>query len=345
MNEDIEKLTKATEDCSMTNEGTTPAADTLRPGGAPGEPKAKTLDTFVQLLAQLGQEDLSNLFNQVQSQYGPNNIPGAVDNSAQNKASVNMKESVWKEDLEVLFGDDDLSDELKEQTAVIFESAVNTRISVIRADLEDQLQEQLSELEESFNSRLEEETAEIFETVTDKLDQYIDYVIEQWMEENKIAIESSIRSDIAENFIDSLHDLFSEHYIKVPTSKLDIVADLKAENDSLKEELNSVIDKNIQLESVAFEHSKDAIISELAEGLSDVQADKLATLAEGIDFTDSKSFKKKVGILKEKYFSGSSSKGTSNLITETIGDNLDESAIEDPTIKAVANAISSRYKY
>jgi hypothetical protein len=332
------------------NEGTTPAADTLKPGGAPGETKAQMLDAFVQLMAQLGKEDLSDLFNQVQSQFGPNSIPGAVDNSANNRSTLDMKPSAaqgtgpWKEDLDTLFSGDELTEEQKEQTSVIFEAAVNTRIALIEADLQEQFEGAVEALEEEYAERLEEETSEIFETLIEKLDQYIDYTISEWMEENEIAVESALRVEIAENFIDSLKGLFTEHYIKVPETKLNIVADLTSELEAVKEELNQTLDENLQLEALTENYTKNEIIAELSEGLTDVETNKLYSLAEGLEFTNTDSFKRKVGILKEKCVS-TKSRGTGLITEEIISDDNGLPEAIDPSIQAVARAISSRNKF
>ena len=346
--EQLEELkSKYTEEEEM-NEA---AIDTLKPGGAPGETKAQMLDTFVQLLAQLGKEDLSNIFNQVQAQFGPNQAPGAVDNSQNNAATVAMKPSAavgtgaWKEDLDDLFAGDELNEEMKEKTQVVFEAAVNTRVSLLEAELNEAFEAKIEELEEEYNERLQEQASEIFESVTEKLDQYLDYVVEKWMEENEVAIESGIRVEIAEDFMDSLRNVFTEHYITVPESKLDIVADLKEQVDELNEKLNAVLDEKIQLESVNKEFTKAQIIEELSEDLAETQVDKLSTLAEGLEYTDADNFKRKVSILKERYF-GTPSK-TTGLITEEIDGTIDEetkTGYTTPEMKMYAQAISKSVK-
>lgn len=331
------------------NEGTTPAADTLKPNGAPGESKAQTMAAFNQLMSQLGKEDLSNLFNQVQAQFGANKTPGAVDNSGKNKSTLDMKPSsavgkgAWKEDLDDLFAGDDLTEDQKEQTSVIFEAAVSSHVALVEADLQEQFEGAIEALEEEYAERLEEETAEIFETIAEKLSQYLDHVVESWMEENEVAIESSLRVEVAENFIGSLKDLFTEHYIKVPETKLDIVADLAAELEEVKEQLNTVIDEKLQLEAINEQYTKESILSESTDGLTDIEADRLINLAEGLEFTDVDSFKRKVNILKEKCV-GTRPQSNSGLITEDMVDD-DSNDIEDPSIQAVARAISSRNKF
>ena len=303
------------------------AADTLKPGGAPGESKAETLNAFVSLLAQLGKEDLSNLFTRTLEQIGKeaDNIPSGA--AAKNKASIDAK--TVKEDLDGLFEGDELSEEFKTKTSTIFEAAVNTRINLEMANLAEQYVELEKELTEKFEADLEEKTNEILESVTEKLDGYLDYVVEQWMEENKLAIENSLRSEIAEDFIKGLHNLFAEHYIEVPSERVDVFAEMKNEIAELKTKLNETVDKNVELQSVIDEAVKSSIIDEISEGLTETQVEKLATLAEGVEFGSPEIFTKKLEIIKENYFSTKSKPSASTgLITEEIDGSVDESKPE-----------------
>ena len=173
------------------------AADTLKPGAGSGgtESKAATLATFTSLLSQLGKEDLSKLFNDVQAQFGPNKAPGAEDKSASNKASVNAKASAAvgsggaaapdampklsvKEDMDEMFGGEELSEEFREKAEVVFEAALNTRMTLETARLEEEFAAKEAELEEAFEIALEEEIAKVFEDSVAKLDQYLDYVVD-----------------------------------------------------------------------------------------------------------------------------------------------------------------------
>lgn len=323
------------------------AIDTLKPGGAPGESKAVMLDTFVQLLAQLGKEDLSYLFDQVQSQYGPNGAPGAVDNSKANAASISAKPSAAtagiKEDIEEMFAGDELTEELREKATVIFEAAVNTRVNLEMARLAEEFEALETELTEQFEERLQEEVALVTEGLSEKLDQYIDYVVENWMEENKLAVESGIRTDIAENFIQGLHNLFSEHYITVPDEKIDLVAEMKAELDEVRAMLNEETDRRIELETLVESSTKEAIIAEVTQGLVATQAEKLRTLAESVEFTDVDSYARKLEIIKENYVTKKVASKT-GLITENIaGEELVENAaqpVSTPEISAYVQALS-----
>ncbi len=308
------------------------AADTLKPGGGSGggDTKAETLATFTSLLAQLGKDDLSKIFNDVQSQYGPNKAPGAEDKAAANRATVAMKPSdavgkgAWKEDIDAMFGED-LNEEFKERAEVVFEAAVNTRVNLEVARLEEEYEAKATELEESFNDALEEQTAAVLEDVTNKLDQYLDYCVEQWMEDNKIAIDNSIRADIAEDFMEALRNVFAEHYITVPDEKIDLVAEMKAELDEIKAKLNETTDEKIALEAIIEEASKEAAFEEVSEGLAETQIEKLKTLAEGIDYSDADTYRKKLEIVKEQYFKTAKPATTTGLITEEI-DGEDDTA-------------------
>lgn len=311
------------------------AADTLKPGAGSGgtESKAETLATFTQLLAQLGKEDLSKLFNDVQSQFGPNKAPGAEDKSDANRSTVAMKPSAavgkgaWKEDIDEIFGSDDLTEDFKEKASTVFEAAVEARCILEETRLQEQFETLAAELEEEFEQKLEETSTAMFEELSTKLDQYLDYVVEQWMEANELAIETKLRAEIAEGFMAGLQNLFAEHYITVPEDKLDVFAEMKAELDATKAKLNESIDEKLALQSVIDEATKEALLDEVSEGLAVTQSEKLRTLAEGLEFTDAETFKKKLEIVKENYFTEKKLSVATGLITEEI-DGTDEAVNE-----------------
>lgn len=341
------------------------AADTLKPGAGSGgtESKAVMLSTFTSLLSQLGKEDLSKLFNDVQAQFGPNKAPGAEDKSASNKASVNAKASAAvgsggaaaadpmpklsvKEDMDEMFGADDLSEDFRERAEVVFEAALNTRMTLETARLEEEYAAKEAELEEAFEVALEEEAAKIFEDVSAKLDQYLDYVVEQWMEENQIAIDNKLRLDIAENFMQGLHNLFAEHYITVPDEKIDLVAEMKAEVEELKAKLNEAVDQKLELQAVIDEATKEATLEEVSEGLAETQVEKLRTLAEGIEYADAETYRKKLEIVKENYFTAKKPSTSTGLITEEIdgSDEDNREAVIPQNMQMYAKAISKSVK-
>lgn len=330
------------------------AADTLKPGAGSGgtESKAVMLSTFTSLLSQLGKEDLSQLFNDVQAQFGPNKAPGAEDKSDSNRTSVAAKASaavgkgMWKEDIDDMFSGDDLTEEFRDRIETVFEAAINARSNIEIARLEEEFAEKEIELEEAFEVALEEEAGKIFEDVSSKLDQYLDYVVEQWMEENQIAIDQGLRLDIAENFMQGLHNLFAEHYITVPDEKIDLVAEMKAENEELKAKLNEAVDTKLELEAVIDEATKEATLEEVSEGLAETQIEKLRTLAGGIDYSDAETYRKKLEIVKENYFTAKKPSRSTGLITEEI-DGSDDDARETvlpQNMQMYAKAISKSVK-
>jgi len=311
------------------------AADTLKPGAGSGgtESKAQTLATFTQLLAQLGKEDLSNLFNDVQSQFGPNKAPGAEDKSNANMATVAAKPSAavgkgaWKEDMDEIFASDDLTEDFKEKASTVFEAALEARCILEETRLQEQFENAVTELEEEFEQKLEETSNAMFEELSTKLDQYLDYVVEQWMEANELAVETHLRSEIAEGFMEGLQNLFAEHYITVPEDKLDVFAEMKSELDAVKAKLNESINDKLTLQNIIDEATKEAIIDEVSEGLAVTQSERLRTLAEGLEYTTDESFKKKLEIVKENYFADKKLSITTGLINEEI-DGTDDSVNE-----------------
>ena len=308
------------------------AADTLKPGAGSGggDTKAEMLSTFTSMLAQLGKEDLSKFFNDAQAIFGPNKAPGAEDKAASNRSTVDMKPSAavgkgaWKEDIDDMFGDD-LTEDFKEKAEVVFEAALNTRVTLEVARIEEEFAAKEVELEELYAEAVEEQTAAVMEEMTAKLDQYLDYCVEQWMEDNKLAIENSLRADIAEDFMEALRNVFAEHYIAVPDEKIDIVAEMKEELDELKSKLNETVDAKIALEAIIEEATKEAAFEEVSDGLAQTQVEKLKTLAEGIDYSDADAYRKKLEIVKEQYFTKKSAPASTGLITEEI-DGEDDTA-------------------
>ena len=320
------------------------AADTLKPnaGSGGGQTRAEMLSTFTSLMNQLGKEDFSHWFNDSIAKIGHENdsIPGGA--AAKNKASVSMKE-----DLDEMFGEDEtLSEEFKEKAGTLFEAIVSAKVNMEIARLEEEYEAAASELQEQFEAALEEESNEIFEDVTSKLDQYLDVVVEEWLKENALVVENSLRADIAEGFIEGLKDLFAEHYIEVPEERFDVLGQMQEQLEDLNSKLNDALDENLELKEAINEAVKESIIDEASEDLADTQAEKLKSLTEGVEFTDADAFAKKVSIIKESHFNKKSVKVDTGLITETI-DGSDETTNVDviaPGMSQYVEAISKTIK-
>lgn len=214
----------------------------------------------------------------------------------------------FDDDLEALVESEaTLSDDFKGKASTIFEAAVNSKIMEKAADMElvtaTLIAEKVEELEEQYTSEISEAIVEAREELVEKVDGYLNYVVETWMEENRLAVETGLRTEIAETFMGSLKDLFTESYIEVPESKVDLVDDLAEQVIALEEKLNEETATILEMRSYTQDLERQAIIAEASRDLAGTQADKLTKLAESIDFESSEAFAAKVDTLVESYFS------------------------------------------
>jgi len=184
-----------------------------------------------------------------------------------------------------------LSEEFKAKTAVIFEAAIKSKLA-----------EEIDRLEENYATELEEEVSATKADMVEKVDSYLNYVVENWMEENKLAVETGLRTEISEKFMNSLKDLFTESYIDVPESKVDLVDELAAEVEELEEALNNSMAKAIETAEELEEMKRHEVIREASKDLAETQVEKLAKLVGDITFEDEDTFAEKVKTVKESYF-------------------------------------------
>ncbi len=184
-----------------------------------------------------------------------------------------------------------LSDEFKSKTAIIFETAIRSKIS-----------EEVDRLEDEYQSRLEEELDTSRTDMVEKVDSYLNYVVETWMEENRVAVEQGLRTEIAEDFMDKLKGLFVESYIEVPESKVDLVDELAVQVEELEEKLNSQTAAAISMQEKMEQYQRETVIRESASGLAETEIEKLRSLVDSLDFEDEESFSHKVKTVKESYF-------------------------------------------
>jgi len=264
---------------------------------------------------------------------------GGNDSAASNKATLNMKPSdasaanvtakVKQEEvtIEVAFEGEELSEEFKEKASTIFEAAVSAKVQAVTEELQAEYQE-----------RLEESVAEFTSKLSEQVDEYITYVAEQWMEANEIAIESSLRTEITEEFIDGMRKLFAENYIEIPEDKFDVLEGLAARVEELEQKLNESIDDNIELAHTVKAFAKESILAQVAEGLTITQKEKFATMAEGVEFTDEETYEKKLNIVKESYFKDT--KTGSDIVEEEVKEAVEDSSKEQPKLSpSVANYV------
>lgn len=195
------------------------------------------------------------------------------------------------EDVAAMFAGDDLSEEFKEKVTTVFEASIVSKVN-----------EQLSKISANFESELAEEVEALQEELTDKLDSYTDYVVEQWMDDNKLAVEQGLKAEMVENFMVGLKGLFEEHYVNIPDEKVDVVEELASKTEELEARLNEEIERNVQMKQVVEGHTKSSLIESVSVDLTETQKAKFKSLAEGIDFKDEDGFVGKINTIKESYF-------------------------------------------
>lgn len=215
-----------------------------------------------------------------------------------------------------------LSEEFKEKTSLIFEAALRSKLS-----------EEVDRLEESYQEELAEELAATKEDMVEKVDSYLNYVVESWMEDNKLAVEAGLRTEIAENFMDKLKDVFVESYVEVPESKVDLVDELSEQVTELQAQLNESIEGSIKLAESVKSMQRDAVIAESTRDMADSQAEKLEGLMEGVAFDNADSFAAKVATIKESFFGVQEATVQSEtFIAEAVEANVeDEEVVELPS--------------
>jgi len=335
-------------------------AATLKPGSRPAgtDPKSKieAMTSVLGAMHSMKKEDLTKWYHDAMALIGKeaSSLPGSA-NADSNQSTVDMKTGKGpktrdpmpkldhknnplasisvKEDVEEMFVGEDLSEEFKNKATTLFEAAVHARAAV-----------EIARLEEEYETRLEEQLQSITETIEKNLDTYLDYVVEKWMEENQVAIESTLRNEITEEFIDGLRTLFAEHYIDVPEDKIEVVESLAAKVEELEEALDESINKNSELMAVVLESKKQDILGSLVEDLTMTQSEKFFALAEGIEFDgDLDVYAKKLALVKENYFTKTTT--NTSIEEETFeGDVGSQTVSVDPAVNRYVQAISRTIK-
>ena len=242
-----------------------------------------------------------------------------------------MMKKKMKEDIDALFADDStISEEFKSKVSTIFEARVQDRVTQIE-----------EETEERYAGMLEEAVESIKQDLTEKVDDYLSYIVEQWMEENQIAIESGLRSEMTEDFIAGLRNLFAEHYIDVPAEKVDLVDELAGKVEELETKLNEEIERGVSFAKALVESRKKEIAGEVCEGLIATQVEKIKSLAESVEFSTEDEYKEKLETIRENYFPSGIKKASESQLQEEVTDGSEKQVVSnDPYVAAVANAIS-----
>jgi len=249
--------------------------------------KAGMMSAAVGAMQSMSKEKLSGVLGTLQAGTDPEAFDG--DTIAESEIQY---QADFSDDLNALVNEEaTLSEDFKAKAEVIFEAAIKSKLA-----------EEIDRLEEKYNEELAEEVESTKAELVEKVDSYLNYVVENWMEENKIAVQTGLRTEISETFMNSLKDLFTESYIEVPESKVDLVDEMAAEINELEEAHNTAVAKSLEMQEELEYLSREHIIREHASDLAETQVEKLKDLVEDVDYDDWDSFSTKVLTVKESYF-------------------------------------------
>jgi hypothetical protein len=215
-----------------------------------------------------------------------------------------------EEDVQALLAGEELSEEFQEKARTIFETAINAKAAEIK-----------EELTAAYETALVEEVTEIRNTLTERLDSYLEYVADEWIAENALQIEQGLKTEMTESFLAGMRGLFEEHYVSIPEEKYDVVSTMVEKLDEMENKLNEQIERNIALNHRLAESVADVILADVSEGLAISQKDKLASLAENVEFDSEDTYREKLVALKESYFPTNTSAQRDE--SETISEDTD----------------------
>ena len=210
---------------------------------------------------------------------------------AEEETTETVAEYNVEEDVNALLGGEELSEEFKEKAKTIFESAINAKVASIK-----------EEIEAEYAAKLTEEVEAAKESLAERVDSYLEYVSDEWFEENALAIEAGLKTEMTESFLEGMKGLFEEHYVSIPEEKYDVLESMVEKLDDMETKLNEQIEKNIALNGRLSESVADGILDEVSEGLASTQKEKLASLSESVEFESEESYREKLETLKESYF-------------------------------------------
>ena len=218
-----------------------------------------------------------------------------------------------EEDVEALLAGEELSEDFQEKARTIFETAIKAKVATVQEELKAQ-----------YEATLEEEVSAIKSELTERVDAYLEYVAEEWMTENQLAVEAGLKAEMTESFLTGIRGLFEEHYVTIPEEKYDVTAAMVEKLDEMEDKLNEQINKNIALNQRLAESVADVIFSDVCEGLALSQKEKLASLAENVEFDSEDTYREKLVTLRKSYFPENA--GAQRDESETISESTDTEA-------------------
>jgi hypothetical protein len=301
--------------------GTQHAGDTTNPTQGSGiKPYTKVgmINSMIGALSGMKKAEVSAMYDKFKGD-SSNPMQGSSVNPKQRSigeskiAKLTAEDIDIAEDVKAIFAGVEVSDEFMSKAKEVFEAAVLSKVN-----------EQIETLDEKFDASLTEEITTVSESLVERVDSYLDYVVEQWMENNAVAIERGLKAEIVESFMSGLKGLFEEHYIDIPDEAVAVTEELADKVEVLEAAINEEIEKNVELSAQLKEFERAFAFAEVSEGLTDTQVAKLQSLSESVDFESVDTYKKKIGTLRESYFPSKSSAG---ILSESV--TLDEEPVGD----------------
>ena len=285
--------------------------------------KAGMIAGIVGKMQGMNKQSLQAMYKMDYNSVNPETFNGEAIAEEEIKDQVKV-EVDFKDDLKALVNEEaTLSDEFKQKAETIFEAAINTKVN-----------KEIDRLEEKYNEELSEEIESTKKDLVEKVDSYLNYVVEGWMEDNKLAIQNGLRTEIAEDFMNKLKDLFTESHIQVPEDKVDMVDELADNVDELETKLNDEIAKSVSMAEELEFYKRESIIREASKDLAETQVEKLKGLAENVDFENEETFAQKVAQLKESYFA-KTAKTQEEIIEDDDSPVVETSGSMDSYLKAI----------
>jgi hypothetical protein len=298
--------------------------------------KAGMIKALYDQLNTMKKSDLSDSFSKIMGSTLTEEEEEADEDEEEEKPMESKKlkkedlEIDVKEDIEAIVNGEDLSEDFKTKASTIFEAAVSAKVL-------SEVNSRIDELETNYKKEITEAKEEHLSTVTEKVDGYLNYVTEEWMKENELAVEKGIRSELVEDFMTGLKNLFTEHYIDIPEEKVDLVDDLFEKVEELEQKLDESINTSVDIKKELAEYKKAETLREVSEDLADTEKEKLGKLADGIDFEDKSQYSEKLEVIKENYFP----KQQSETITEELENTEEEQNISESTTDPIMSKYAS----
>ena len=291
--------------------------------------KAGMVKAIYDQLNSMKKAELSDSFSKIMGATSLNEEEEEEDDEEEVKAGYKMENKKLKkedldldvkEDMDAIMNGEELSEDFKTKATTIFEAAVSAKVI-------SEVNQRVDALEEEFKKEIQEAKEEYKSNMSEKVDGYLNYVVEEWMKENELAVERGIRSELVEDFMTGLKNLFQEHYIDIPEEKVDLVDDLFEKVEDLEKQLDETVNNSVEMKKELAEYKKQETLREVSEELADTEKEKLQKLSEGVDYEDSEQYKEKLEVIKENYFP--KGEDTPQPLTEEVENNESEELVEE----------------